>query len=59
MSAPAPPDTTSAPAVHIVDDDPGIRSTVVEILALSGIAAEAFGSGAAALGTTALTGRTW
>jgi signal transduction histidine kinase len=37
------------PVVHIVDDDPGIRSTVVEILALSGISAEAFGSGAAAL----------
>jgi signal transduction histidine kinase len=35
--------------VHIVDDDPGIRSTVVEVLALSGIAAEAFGSGAAVL----------
>jgi signal transduction histidine kinase len=36
--------------VHLVDDDPAIRSTVVEILALSGIAAEAFGSGAAMLG---------
>jgi two-component system, response regulator FlrC len=36
--------------VHIVDDDPGIRSTVVEILALSGIVAEAFDSGAAVLG---------
>ena len=51
MSAPPPPDTTpSPPIVHIVDDDPGIRSTVVEILALSGIAAEAFDSGAAVLG---------
>jgi signal transduction histidine kinase len=50
MSAPPLPDTNPGPAVHIVDDDPGIRSTVVEVLALSGIAAEAFGSGAAALG---------
>jgi len=51
VSAPPPPDTTpSPPIVHIVDDDPGIRSTVVEILALSGIAAEAFDSGAAVLG---------
>jgi signal transduction histidine kinase len=50
MSAPPPPDPTPGPAVvHIVDDDPGIRSTVVEVLALSGIAAESFGSGAAAL----------
>ena len=51
MSAPPPPDTTPGPpVVHIVDDDPGIRSTVAEVLALSGIAAEAFGSGAAVLG---------
>ena len=51
MSASPPPGTTAGPpVVHIVDDDPFIRSTVVEILALSGIAAEAFGSGAAALG---------
>jgi signal transduction histidine kinase len=50
MSAPPPPDTTPGPAVvHLVDDDPGIRSTVVEVLALSGIAAESFGSGAAVL----------
>jgi signal transduction histidine kinase len=38
------------PVVHIVDDDPNIRSTVVEVLALSGIAAEAFGTGEAMLG---------
>jgi len=51
VSASPPPGTTAGPpVVHIVDDDPFIRSTVVEILALSGIAAEAFGSGAAALG---------
>jgi signal transduction histidine kinase len=50
VSEPTPDITPDLPVVHIVDDDPGIRSTVVEILALSGIAAEAFGSGAAALG---------
>ena len=51
MSAPPPPDTAPGPpVVHIVDDDPGIRSTVVEILSLSGIAAEAFDCGAAVLG---------
>jgi signal transduction histidine kinase len=51
VSAPPPPDTTPGPTVvHVVDDDPGIRSTVVEILSLSGIAAEAFDSGAAVLG---------
>jgi two-component system, sensor histidine kinase and response regulator len=50
VSAPTPPDTApDLPVVHIVDDDPGIRSTVVEILTLSGIAAEAFDSGAAVL----------
>ncbi len=50
MSAPPPPDTTRGPpVVHIVDDDPGMRSTIVEILALAGIAAESFGSGASAL----------
>ena len=50
MSAPPPPGTTPGPpVVHIVDDEPGIRSTVVEILALSGITAEAFDSGAAVL----------
>ena len=51
MSAPPPPDTMPGPAVvHVVDDDPGIRSTIVEVLALSGIVAEAFDSGAAVLG---------
>jgi signal transduction histidine kinase len=51
VSALLPPDTTlGPPVVHIVDDDPGIRSTVVEVLALSGIPAQAFGSGADALG---------
>jgi FixJ family two-component response regulator len=50
MSAPAPPDATpGSPAVHVVDDDPGMRQTVVEILALAGIAAEGFASGASAL----------
>jgi len=42
--------TPDLPVVHIVDDDPAIRSTVVEVLELSGIAAESFGSGADALG---------
>jgi FixJ family two-component response regulator len=51
VNAPSPPDAAPGPpVVHIVDDDPGIRSTVVEILALSGIVAEAFDSGAAVLG---------
>ncbi len=50
MSVPPPLDTTPGPSVvHVVDDDPGIRSTLVEVLALSGIAAEAFESGAAVL----------
>jgi signal transduction histidine kinase len=50
VSVPPPRDTTPGPpVVHIVDDDPGIQSTVVEILALAGIAAEPFGSGASAL----------
>jgi signal transduction histidine kinase len=51
VSVPSPRDPTpEQPVVHIVDDDPVIRSTVVEVLALSGIAAEAFGTGAAVLG---------
>jgi signal transduction histidine kinase len=36
------------PVVYVVDDDPGIRQTVIDILALAGIAAEGFASGRAA-----------
>ena len=51
MNVPLPrAPTPDLPVVHIVDDDPAIRSTVVEVLELSGIAAESFGSGADALG---------
>ena len=35
------------PLVYVVDDDVGMRETVVEILGLSGISAEGFGSGSA------------
>jgi signal transduction histidine kinase len=44
-----------SPLVYVVDDDAGMRETVVEILGLSGIEAEGFGSGTAvqpALGGT-------
>jgi signal transduction histidine kinase len=47
----ATPDAVPAvgpPVVYIVDDDPGMRQTVIDILALAGIAAEGFGSGRAA-----------
>ncbi len=33
------------PLVYVVDDDPGMRLTVIDILALAGIAAEGFASG--------------
>jgi signal transduction histidine kinase len=36
------------PVVYVVDDDPGMRQTVIDILALSGIAADGFASGRAA-----------
>jgi signal transduction histidine kinase len=36
------------PVVYVVDDDPGMRQTVIDILALSGIAADGFASGKAA-----------
>jgi len=50
VNVPQPRNTTPGPpAVQIVDDDPGMQSTVIEILALAGITAESFGSGAAAL----------
>jgi signal transduction histidine kinase len=49
-AAPAPaPETVGTAAVYVVDDDPDMRQTVVDILAIAGIAAEGFGSGAAAL----------
>jgi two-component system, NtrC family, response regulator PilR len=47
----AAPDAGSAagsPAVYVVDDDPGMRQTVIDILALAGIAAAGFASGRAA-----------
>ena len=47
----AVPDAGPAPAppvVYVVDDDPGMRQTVIDILALSGIAADGFASGRAA-----------
>jgi signal transduction histidine kinase len=50
VNVPQPRNTTPGPpAVQIVDDDPGMQSTVIEILALAGITAESFGSGAAVL----------
>jgi signal transduction histidine kinase len=46
----APPDPTpGSPVVYIIDDDAGMRQTVVDILALAGIAAEGFESGASVL----------
>jgi signal transduction histidine kinase len=50
VNVPQPRNTTPVPpAVQIVDDDPSMQSTVIEILALAGITAESFGSGAAVL----------
>jgi signal transduction histidine kinase len=46
---PPPSSTRSSPVVYVVDDDPGMRQTIVDILALAGITAEGFGSGASAL----------
>jgi signal transduction histidine kinase len=49
VKTPACPDAEAgSPLVYVIDDDPGIRQTVVEILALHGITAEGFGSGASA-----------
>ncbi|MGH3225184.1 MAG: response regulator, partial [Streptosporangiaceae bacterium] len=56
MSELSRPDTLPGPPlIYVVDDDAGVRETVVEILRLSGIEAEGFGSGTAvqaALGGT-------
>ena len=56
MSEPSRPDRLPGPPlVYVVDDDAGMRETVIEILGLSGIEAEGFGSGTAvqaALGGT-------
>jgi signal transduction histidine kinase len=42
------PDASAAPPlVYVVDDDVGMRETVIEILGLFGIGAEGFGSGTA------------
>jgi signal transduction histidine kinase len=50
MTAPAPPGTmVGAAPVYVVDDDPDMRQTIVDILAVAGIAAEGFDSGAAVL----------
>jgi signal transduction histidine kinase len=50
MTAAAPPATlVGAVDVYVVDDDPGMRQTVIEILALAGISAQGFASGAAVL----------
>src|SRR5216683_1294011 len=50
MNTLPPPDTTPrSPVVYVVDDDAGMRQTVIDVLALAGIAAEGFGSGASAL----------
>jgi signal transduction histidine kinase len=46
---PAPDTATAPPVVYVVDDDPGMRQTVVDVLALAGIAAASFASGASAL----------
>lgn len=48
MSELSRPDASAAPPlVYVVDDDVGMRETVIEILGLSGIGAEGFGSGTA------------
>jgi signal transduction histidine kinase len=50
MTGPAPPAAmVDAACVYVVDDDPGMQQTIVDILAIAGISAEGFGSGAAAL----------
>jgi signal transduction histidine kinase len=49
MTHPPGADTPATPpVVYIVDDDPGMRQTVIDILALAGVSAEGFGSGAGA-----------
>ncbi len=48
MSELSRPDASAGPPlVYVVDDDVGMRETVIEILGLSGIGAEGFGSGTA------------
>jgi signal transduction histidine kinase len=50
LSAPPAPDTAAgSPVVYVVDDDPGMRETVTEILARAGITAKSFASGASVL----------
>ena len=41
--------TVGTATVYVVDDDPGMRQTIVDILLVAGIPAEGFGTGAAAL----------
>jgi signal transduction histidine kinase len=49
-TAPAPAaEQIGTGTVYIVDDDPGMRQTIVDILAVAGISAEGFGTGAAVL----------
>jgi FixJ family two-component response regulator len=46
-TAPAPAaEQIGTGTVYIVDDDPGMRQTIVDILAVAGISAEGFGTGA-------------
>ncbi|HEY6280148.1 MAG TPA: response regulator [Streptosporangiaceae bacterium] len=45
---PGPGPAPGPPLAYVVDDDPGMRQTLTEILALAGISAESFGLGAAA-----------
>jgi len=47
MTAQAPPGAVVGAAVYVVDDDPDMRQTVVDILAVAGITAAGFESGAA------------
>jgi signal transduction histidine kinase len=48
-AAPVAEDTETIPVVFVVDDDPGMRQTLVEILNMAGIPAEGFETGASAL----------
>jgi len=49
VTAEALPPTMAGATVCVIDDDPSMRQTVVDILALAGFAARGFESGAAAL----------
>jgi hypothetical protein len=51
-------EASSSPLVYVVDDDADLRQTVIEILALAGVAAEGLGSGSAAQASCADAGQT-